>query len=444
MNVVLDCYRAKNNQVKQFAPYLRGRTIKETCNNVWQFVKDNIAYKVDPPGEQWIKEPARVWADKVCDCKSYSVFIASLLHHLGIEGYFRFVSFAADHIPTHVYVVVPIKNGDIKIDCVLGLFNKEKPFTHKYDYSMTRISQLSGIGNSSNGVNTFIRLKQLLAQRAAEAKANGGWIPGERQSAYQKAVNDLYASGIGSTNIANFISTTGVENLVPFSSLISTGMAVAPQLLQSMFSKQGVSPSFFETFSFLKFLDNSTGQWKSRLGTLKKMTPDQRACWYIDLINSQGKFHDAVQYHEMFYNMTDQIDDRGKVSYVPAMALNGLILYKFFDGDKNKTVMDGPFPHTGAQLTIDVSRCPDYATAVQEKQSYEQWLSQQSTPDVTPASTTPVINFPPTTTDDQGTIDSYMTRYDSDNASQTLNSSSSNNMLLIGAAVLAAILLIKK
>jgi len=104
---VIDCYNDSNAQVKDFAASLKGRTVEETCSNVWGFIKHNISYKIDPAGVQWIKTPARLWSDKVGDCKSFSVMAASLLAHNGITPTLRFTSYNRfNKIPTHVYVVV--------------------------------------------------------------------------------------------------------------------------------------------------------------------------------------------------------------------------------------------------------------------------------------------------------------------------------------------------
>lgn len=145
VKAVFRCYEACNSQVKQFAPALRGATIYETCRNIWNFLKRNIAYRIDPPGDQFIKEPARVWADKYCDCKSYSIFIASLLKHLGIRGVFRFVSYDADPQPTHVYIVVRSRGRDIIIDDVMPRFDAEKKYTYKKDYPMSGLYRVSGL-----------------------------------------------------------------------------------------------------------------------------------------------------------------------------------------------------------------------------------------------------------------------------------------------------------
>jgi hypothetical protein len=156
---VLACFKENNYQLASLAPYLKAATLPDTCRVIWGLVKNNIAYRVDPRGHQWVRTPARLWADGVGDCKSYSVFIASCCYHLGIKCCFRFVSFKEESPPTHVYVVVLYKGREIIIDAVMPAFDKEKPFIQKWDYNMTRISELSGIpGNQqiSGGLSTLV------------------------------------------------------------------------------------------------------------------------------------------------------------------------------------------------------------------------------------------------------------------------------------------------
>lgn len=146
---VLDCYQAEKEQLQKFATFLKGSNVLETGYNIWNFWKSNIRYQVDVENEQWVKTPAAVWASKFCDCKSFSVAVASTLHCLGIDGKFRFTSYGNnDEIPTHVYVVAVVAGKEIIIDCVWTGFNSEKPYTKKWDYNMTKIFRLSGIDNS--------------------------------------------------------------------------------------------------------------------------------------------------------------------------------------------------------------------------------------------------------------------------------------------------------
>lgn len=149
VNEVLECYRQSSWQVKALAPYLKGDNVKDTCKNIWNFLKENVKYKIDPEDVQWVKEPAKVWQDKRCDCKSYSIFIASLLKGLDIKGCFRFVSYDKDPNPTHVYVVVRNQGEDIIIDDVMPAFNRQKPYESKKDYSMTGLYRVSGLPAAS-------------------------------------------------------------------------------------------------------------------------------------------------------------------------------------------------------------------------------------------------------------------------------------------------------
>jgi hypothetical protein len=149
---ILDTDKLSSLDTAAFAPYLRGKDLLDTLSNVWHFVKQNIRYKLDPIGYQYVKTPARTWADKYADCKSYSIFIASLLKNLGIPFHYRFTSYIQNGDFTHVYVIVPSNGNEIIVDCVMPRFNAQKPFARKKDYDMTQISRLSGLGQLSTKI----------------------------------------------------------------------------------------------------------------------------------------------------------------------------------------------------------------------------------------------------------------------------------------------------
>lgn len=134
------------NDTAAFAPYLKGKDLLETLSNVWHFVKRNIRYKLDPIGQQFVKTPSRTWADKFADCKSYSIFIASILKNLGVPFHYRFTAYIQGGDYTHVYIIVPYNGMEIIIDDVMPAFNRQKPFARKKDIPMTQISRLSGLG----------------------------------------------------------------------------------------------------------------------------------------------------------------------------------------------------------------------------------------------------------------------------------------------------------
>lgn len=145
---------------------------------------------------------------------------------------------------------------------------------------------------------------------------------------------------------------------------------VGTDIFNSILSKNGVSPSFFSTFKFLSFLDNSTSQWKSRLAKLRGFTPEGRILFYIDKMQNNGPFHGScVQYAELFgtsYDGKSGLDDRGKVSVELLEIFNLLADEKYFRG--KDTATDG---HTYYRQFVmnRLDLAPDYAAVVQKRQS---------------------------------------------------------------------------
>ena len=145
---VFDCIEVSEN--------FKGKSIKDTCKNIFEFLTQNIKYKVDPDGVQWIRTPARLWQDREGDCKSYSLFACCMLSALGIKNSFRFVDYGNDDY-THVYTVAYDENDKpIIIDAVAyqcqGMgFNSELKYKKNKDMKnreKTQISFLSGVSVS--------------------------------------------------------------------------------------------------------------------------------------------------------------------------------------------------------------------------------------------------------------------------------------------------------
>lgn len=149
---VIQCFKDSRGQLKNFAPHLKGATLKQTLYNVWHFWKYNITYQTDPTGVQWVQEPKALWQRKSGDCKSLSVAVMCTLYELDIKASFRFTSYGSNKsFPTHVYVVVLHNGKEIPVDCVWKEFGTQKPFTNKWDYNMTSIYRLAGFEESING-----------------------------------------------------------------------------------------------------------------------------------------------------------------------------------------------------------------------------------------------------------------------------------------------------
>jgi hypothetical protein len=132
----------------KIAPLLKGKTLAETCENIWNFIYNHIQYKLDREGVEELRRPRRTWSmDRTTgvDCDCMSLFAGSILANLNIPFKFRVTKYSAQW--QHVYVIVPLPEEQSKyyvIDCVLNSFNEEKPYTGKFDHTM-KTATLSGI-----------------------------------------------------------------------------------------------------------------------------------------------------------------------------------------------------------------------------------------------------------------------------------------------------------
>jgi len=116
-------------QSKKRASIFKGKDNKETCRNIWSFLKHNIKYVEDSVHFQDIKLPDRLVKERKGDCKSYSMFTGSILECLGIPYKFAYTSYTNSKTPQHVYVQT---DDGIIVDAVWRKFNDEKPYTYKY------------------------------------------------------------------------------------------------------------------------------------------------------------------------------------------------------------------------------------------------------------------------------------------------------------------------
>lgn len=145
---VVACYERWKEQPRDLVYNLRNIPAEEACEAIFTYILDNVRYKADPDGVQYIKSPARLLKDKVGDCKSYSIFIASCLHCLDIPCKFRFVNFDNGNQYTHVYVIAKDEtNKTIIIDPVERInertisggepcFNYARPFSKCKDITI--------------------------------------------------------------------------------------------------------------------------------------------------------------------------------------------------------------------------------------------------------------------------------------------------------------------
>lgn len=146
---------------KAFAEDLRKTDDYQTLKEVWLFVKRNIKYLRDQPGEEVVKSPGKTWKDRRfgSDCKSFSVMIGSLIKNLGYSYFYR-VTFYDENNPEqgHIYPVAILDGQEVILDAVHSRFDEEVPYWKAYDYYPK---------GSSAGVSGLIEQKSI-AQRVTE------------------------------------------------------------------------------------------------------------------------------------------------------------------------------------------------------------------------------------------------------------------------------------
>jgi len=142
---VVACYERWKSQPSELVENLKYETTETACESIFTYVLENVRYKIDPDGVQYIKSPARLLRDKEGDCKSFSIFIAACLHCLNIPHAFRFVNFDGSNQYSHVYVVAKDEQNRMIIidpvdrineDTIAGgepCFNYARPFSRNKD-----------------------------------------------------------------------------------------------------------------------------------------------------------------------------------------------------------------------------------------------------------------------------------------------------------------------
>ena len=154
-------------QTQEIAGKLQGRTLEETCSNIWHFVYGHIQYKRDKDGVEQVRSPRRTWWERVTgvDCDCYTEFISSILLNLNIPHKARITKYPKRYpeVPRwqHIYPIVP-KDGNLNrdfsdrdsyivLDCVKDEFDSEQSFLERKDYNM-RLDYLDGVEDEGSEI----------------------------------------------------------------------------------------------------------------------------------------------------------------------------------------------------------------------------------------------------------------------------------------------------
>jgi hypothetical protein len=134
---------------RDFALSLHYDSVDDLCRQLWHFVRDNVQYQEDPNGYQNVQLPGPLYHSGAGDCKSMTLFTASVLANISIPYRYRFISQDRRVDYHHVYLVVTDERGrDIILDCVEDTYGAEVPHEKQKDMRVTP-HKVSGIIGAS-------------------------------------------------------------------------------------------------------------------------------------------------------------------------------------------------------------------------------------------------------------------------------------------------------
>lgn len=165
IDAITEAHRLHAPDYSQISAFFKAPTKRETAKRIFNFLKKNVKYVIEPGNRQTVKSPAAILATGHGDCKHYALFAGGILQNLGIPFAYRFSSYRIfDKQPQHVFVVVnPGTSNEIWIDPVLREFDYKKPYNYAIDKNMALYS-ISGIGATKE---QKARLKQAKASKKA-------------------------------------------------------------------------------------------------------------------------------------------------------------------------------------------------------------------------------------------------------------------------------------
>jgi hypothetical protein len=149
-------------------PYFDGGGYRSTARNVWNFLKSNSDYVIEPDSRQTIKTPAAILATAKKsyggnDCKNFALFSAGVLKaYRDATGedfnlYFRFAGYNGGGL-SHVFTVIEKNGVEIWVDPVLDTFNDRTHEPTKIkDFKINKMAliALSGINPYENDKSAF-------------------------------------------------------------------------------------------------------------------------------------------------------------------------------------------------------------------------------------------------------------------------------------------------
>lgn len=170
IDAIVTAHNKHAREYSRISSFFNAGTRKEVGRKIYNFLKNNVRYVIEPGSRQTVKSPAAILATGYGDCKHYSLFSGGILQSLGIPFAYRFASYREfDKQPQHVFVVInPGTSNEIWLDPVVGQYDYKKPYKYATDRKMALYS-ISGLGATAQQKAALKAAKA--AKKAAPTKA---------------------------------------------------------------------------------------------------------------------------------------------------------------------------------------------------------------------------------------------------------------------------------
>jgi hypothetical protein len=169
---IIKAHAKYSSEYDKISKYFWKGSARATANYIFDYLKKNVNYDIEPDTKQTVKSPSAIVAQGYGDCKHYSLFTAGILDSLRRSGKpinwaYRFANYKLfARTPHHVFVVMdPKTNNETWIDPVLEFFDNKKPYVNATDknYKQMALYSISGVGKLSyrqQALNRLWRIRQ--------------------------------------------------------------------------------------------------------------------------------------------------------------------------------------------------------------------------------------------------------------------------------------------
>lgn len=169
IDAICTAHKRHAQEYSRISSFFNAGTPREVGRKIFNFLKNNVRYVIEPGSKQTVKSPAAILATGYGDCKHYSLFAGGVLQSLGIPFAYRFASYRDyDKQPQHVFVVINPGKNEIWLDPVVRVYDYKKPYKYATDRKMALYS-ISGMGATAQQKAALKAAKA--AKKAAPTKA---------------------------------------------------------------------------------------------------------------------------------------------------------------------------------------------------------------------------------------------------------------------------------